>query len=296
MSSEQTFGLLNVHKPSGPTSHDIVAQVRRGTQVSKVGHAGTLDPMASGVLVLCLGPATRLSEYVMRSPKRYEARVRLGVTTDSYDAEGIILQERPVGEVTAAQVEAALDLFRGDIQQVPPMYSAIKRGGKKLYDLARSGLDVEREPRPVTISRLELIQHEPPFLTLDVVCSPGTYLRSLAYDLGEALGMGGHLTGLVRVHSGIFHLADAVPLDVLMEAMTADSWRDYLLPPELALGDMPVVQLAEEQAQRVANGNTIDADGASGQARAHDPEGRLLAILEGHDMFWQPVRVFPAGG
>jgi len=296
LSPERVFGLLNVHKPPGPTSHDVVTQVRRGTRVSKVGHAGTLDPMASGVLVLCLGPATRLSEYVMRSPKRYEARLRLGITTDTYDAEGEIVEQRPLAHLTAAQVEAALDSFRGDILQVPPMYSAIKRGGKKLYNLARAGQNVPRDPRPVTIFRLDMVGCDLPFLTLAIECSPGTYIRSLAYDLGEALGVGGHLTGLVRVGSGVFRLEDAVPLAALADSFAGGTWRAHLLPPDLALGDMPALELDAAQALRVANGNAIETSAATGQVRAVDPAGNLLAILDGKGGFWQPVKVFPVEG
>ena len=293
MSPEQVFGWLNVHKPSGPTSHDVVAMVRRGTGVRKVGHAGTLDPMADGVLVLCLGPATRLSAYAMRAPKRYRARVRLGVTTDTYDAQGRVVEERSAEHLTPGQVEAALDAFRGEIKQVPPMYSALKREGRRLYNLARDGQEVPRDPRPVAIYHLALTAFERPFLTLDVECSPGTYIRSLAHDLGRALGVGGHLVQLTRVSSGAFHLDDAVSWDELRAAMADGSWKGYMLPPDVPLAGLPAVMLGAAEAGRVRHGQAIPAPlEAAGEARAYDPAGRLLAILNARDGQWQPVTVF----
>ncbi len=297
MPPEAVFGLLNVNKPSGPTSHDIVALVRRETGVRRVGHAGTLDPLAGGVLVLCLGGATRLSEYVMRSPKRYRARVRLGVATDTDDAAGRVIAERPVDHLTQAQVETALAAFRGEINQLPPAYSAIKQGGRKLYDLARAGQPVDVAPRVVAIYRLDLLECDLPFLTLDVDCSPGTYIRSLARDLGEALGVGAHLAALVRLASGSFRIEDAVPLDALRAAMQDGSWRNYLLAPDLALSELPAVTLDEDQAGRVRHGGAIPAPSdAVGEYRACDSRGALLAILEAKDGQWRPIKVFVGAG
>ncbi|MFC1960539.1 tRNA pseudouridine(55) synthase TruB [Chloroflexota bacterium] len=287
------FGFLNVNKPPGPTSHDIVAGVRRGTKVRKVGHAGTLDPMASGVLIVCLGPATRLSSYAMNSPKQYRARIKLGVTTDTYDAEGQITAEQPIGDLTCDQAAAMLPFFVGEIEQIPPMYSAIKQDGKKLYELARAGQEVEREPRQVTITSLELLSCDLPEVEVLVHCSPGTYIRSLAYDLGAMLGVGAHLTGLVRVTSGAFHVDDAIGWDDLQQAIAADDWAQYLLPPDQVLVELPVVHLTAEQVARVQHGNAIPAEGAvEGEARAYDPDGRLLALVKAVGPEWQPVRVF----
>jgi len=288
------FGLLNVHKPSGPTSHDIVAAVRRGTDVKKVGHAGTLDPMASGVLVLCLGPATRLSEYVMESRKTYRARVRFGVETDTYDAEGTVIAEndRPV---TQEAVEGALAAFRGPIEQVPPMYSAIKQGGKKLYELARAGQEVERPARSVTIYQIELLAWAPPDAVLDVMCSPGTYIRSLAHDLGAAVGIGAHLAALERTTSGPFTAVNAVEWAELQAAMDADTWRDALLPPDMALMDAPAVYLSPEDAGHVRHGRLIAATPdihAAALARAYDPDGQFFAVLERREQHWKPGKVF----
>ena len=291
------FGLLNIDKPAGPTSHDIVARVRRGTRVRKVGHAGTLDPMATGVLVLCLGAATRLSEYVMASGKVYRARVRFGIETDTYDAEGTVVAERPV-VLERVAVEAALAAFRGPIEQVPPMYSAIQRGGRRLYELARAGQEVAREPRPVTIDRLALIAWEPPDAELEIACSPGTYIRSLAHDLGQALGTGAHLAALRRVASGHFTVEDAVRWDELEAAMADRSWQRYVLPADQAVADLPALYLDAAQSEAVRRGQWLDADPLpepGALARAYDDAGAFLAVLEARGARWKPQKVFLAG-
>lgn len=288
------FGLLNVNKPAGPTSHDIVARVRRGTGVRKIGHAGTLDPMATGVLVLCVGAATRLSEYVMASRKVYRALVRFGVETDTYDAEGAVVAERPVS-LTRAAVEAALDPFRGEIEQVPPMYSAIQQGGRRLYELARAGQNVPREPRAVTIERLELLAWESPLATLEVVCSPGTYIRSLAHDLGQALRTGAHLAALERAASGRFTVEDAVAWDALEAAMVDGTWTRWLLPADWAVAGLAALQLDAAQSEAVRHGQWIAADAGTeggGLARAYDEAGAFVAVLERRENYWKPHKVF----
>lgn len=289
------FGLLNLNKPAGPTSHDMVARVRRGTRVKKIGHAGTLDPLATGVLVLCVGAATRLSEYVMDSTKTYRARVQFGAQTNTYDAEGEIVAQSDV-PVEREAILAALDGFRGDIQQIPPMYSAIKRGGQKLYHLARAGETVELEPRPVTIHRLDLLAWEPPVATLEIQCSPGTYIRSLAHDLGQVVGAGAYLAALERTASGQFTTANAVTWDDFAAAIEAGTWEELLLPADMALADHPAVHLDAERLTRVRNGIWVRADDGSGPpgtlARAYDPEGRFVAVLERRGSKWKPHKVF----
>ncbi|HEX3054407.1 MAG TPA: tRNA pseudouridine(55) synthase TruB [Aggregatilineaceae bacterium] len=288
------FGLLNICKPKGPTSHDIVATVRRGTRVKKVGHAGTLDPMASGVLVLGLGPATRLSEYVMESQKTYRARVRLGIETDTYDAEGRIVAENPA-LVERARVEGVLATFRGEFQQVPPMYSAIKIEGRKLYEIARAGAEVERTPRPVTVYRLDLTAWEPPDVEIEVVCSPGTYIRSLAFDLGRAVGVGAHLVALERTASGLFTVENAVDWETFKLAMQDGTWQDYLLPPDMALYQAAEVRLSVVDTLRIRQGMTIHLAETPGEiARAYDSNGQLLAVLKRRGEDWKPEKVFLA--
>jgi tRNA pseudouridine55 synthase len=212
--TEAHIGLLVINKPIGLTSHDVVNKVRWLSGIRRVGHAGTLDPLASGVLLLAVGRATRLIEYLVGRSKRYQAVVRLGQETDTYDREGEVVAERPV-QVTDSQLEAALERFRGPIEQVPPMFSAVKQGGQPLYRLARRGQAVERPARAITIYELSLLDWRPPEIELLIHCSSGTYIRSLAHDLGQVLGCGGHLATLRRLAVGDFTLDQAVPLPVL---------------------------------------------------------------------------------
>lgn len=287
-------GILNLNKPYGLTSHDVVDRIRRLAGQRQVGHAGTLDPLATGVLLVCLGSATRLAEFLMDSPKLYRAHVRLGITTDTYDAEGTVIAERPV-EVGREDVERALECFRGPILQVPPMFSALKKDGRPLYRLARRGETVDRAPRRVEIYRLDLVEWHPPDLTLEVLCSPGTYIRSLAHDLGEALGCGAYLAGLVRLASGEFRLEDAVDL----EGLTRERLAEALLPPDVALRRFPALHLTPAEARAIGYGQDIpDRWGLTGQettgllARAYGPDGSLLAVLEFSGRgTWHPKKV-----
>ena len=300
MNHSPEFGLLNIDKPLGWTSHDVVAIVRRETRIKKIGHAGTLDPLATGVLMLCLGQATRLSEYVMGHPKIYEAQVRLGIETTTYDAEGEIVATNDT-LISREQVEAVLTQFRGDILQVPPLYSAIKQGGKKLYEIARKGQGdtVELTPRPVTIYDLQIITWDFPALLLRVHCSPGTYIRSLAFDLGRILGVGAHLAGLRRVASGPFTTANAVDLEVLRKAIRQATWQEHLLSPEMALQEFPRVELDEPQSRAVQNGVWLTLGesllNSTELLRAYDDGGKFLAILEPiaeQPGRWKPLTVF----
>jgi len=234
-------GFLVVDKPGGLTSHDVVARVRRAAgRGVKIGHAGTLDPIATGVLVLALGAATRLVEWATGQDKRYRAELTLGVETDSYDAAGRVLAERAV-DVSPAEVERALDGLRGQTEQRPPAFSAIQVGGRRLYDLARRGQPVEVAPRRVTIYELALLEWRPPRATIELLCSKGTYVRSLAHDLGRVLGCGAHLSALRRLASGAFEIGDAVALEAAVEAIAAGRGEELLRPLELAVDDMPVV-------------------------------------------------------
>lgn len=290
-------GILNIDKPKGLTSHDVVDRVRRWSQVRRVGHAGTLDPMATGVLLVCLGKATRVTEYLMAGHKVYRAVIRLGVTTDTYDAEGEVLETRPV-EVDLEQVRATLARFRGRVQQVPPMYSALKRDGQPLYKLARRGITVERPARTVEIFDLTLEDWSPPDLTLTVTCSPGTYIRSLAHDLGERLGCGGHLIALTRLASGRFTLDEAVSLEEVAQAAREGRLETLLYPLDAALETFPAVALSEQDSQRVRSGRSVGRDVAppspEGLCRAYDPAGRLLALLRYDPVTdrWRPHKVF----
>ncbi len=287
------FGFLNINKPAGMTSHDVVARLRRALGLRKLGHAGTLDPLATGVLVLCVGRATRLSEYVMRGDKRYLAVVRPGVSTDTWDAEGEVLDRRDASGLQREAVMEALDSFRGDLEQLPPMYSAVKQDGRKLYELARAGVAVTRRPRSVTLHSLELVDWTPPTFTLELTCSAGTYVRSLAHDLGEALGTGAHLAALTRTASGAFRLQDATTPDDLL---ARPDWRSLLVPAAQALPQIPSLHLDEAACDHLLQGRTVarrKGDPSTALAQALTPGGSLLAIVEGDASLWKPRKVFP---
>ena len=208
-----TDGIVNVLKPPGMTSHDVVSRIRRIYGIKKAGHSGTLDPDAAGVLPVFIGNATRLLEYAATGTKHYRAEGMFGIRTDTGDDSGSVLETKPVPVISASEFENVLQQFRGEVLQVPPMYSALKVNGKKLYEYAREGIVVERSARPVEIFRLDCIKLYPPYFSLDIVCSKGTYIRAFARDLGEALGSGAHLSGLIRSRSGDFAIKDALSLE-----------------------------------------------------------------------------------
>jgi tRNA pseudouridine55 synthase len=287
-------GLLLIDKPSGPTSHDIVYAVRRGTGQRRVGHAGTLDPLATGLLVVCLGLATRLSEYLAGKDKRYSAIVRLGQATTTYDAQGQVVAES-AALPDRAQVEAVLASFRGPLEQTPPAFSAVKQGGQRAYALARRGQAVALAPRPVEIFALELTGWEPPCCTLVVHCSAGTYIRSLAHDLGQLLGCGAHLAALRRTASGHNTLAEAVPLAELQAAFAAGNWQPYLRPADSAVADWPAVALSAEAVGRVLHGQALPlTPGGAPFGRAYNPAGDFIAVLRADTAagLWRPDKVF----
>jgi len=272
-------GILILNKPRGLTSHDVVNRVRRATKIRQVGHAGTLDPMATGVLVVCLGQATRISEYLLGHDKAYRATIRLGVETNTYDADGEIVATRDVN-LGRAEVERALAKFVGEIQQVPPMYSAIKREGQKLYELARQGIEIERTARSVIIHSIELLGYQAPEATIEVRCSAGTYIRSIAHDLGAVLGTGGHLIELTRTAAGPFTIDQAIPLDAFEAAARAEQWPMHLHPIDEALSDWPLVVISESDRRRALNGAPIFTLKLAGtRCRAHDEHGNLIALL-----------------
>ena len=273
-------GVLVVDKPIGMTSHQVVQVIRNGTHIKRAGHTGTLDPRASGVLVVLIGPAVRLSEYVSAEDKRYQATIKLGERTDTYDGDGTIMGTSAV-DVSADQFEEALKQFVGEIEQVPPPYSAIKVQGRRAYDMARKGEEVELEPRIITVHSLELIEWNSPEAVVDVHCSSGTYVRSLAHDLGEVLGCGANLTGLRRTKSGRFTLKDAVALRRLVEAFETNSWYQYLIPAAEALADWPSITLNNEEVDAVRHGHRVAReDGSDKMVRAITEQGELVALMD----------------
>ena len=239
-------GALVVDKPVGMTSHDVVQAIRNGTGLRRAGHTGTLDPRASGVLVILVGPAVRLSEYVSASDKRYQAIIRLGGSTDTFDAEGKVTLSKDPLNITEEQFETALKTFIGEIEQTPPPYSAVKVQGRKAYEMARQGEEVDLAPRMINVYSLDILEWAPPEAVVDVYCSSGTYVRSLANDLGKSLGTGAYLVGLRRTKSGRFTLRDAAPLRKLREAFDTSTWHQYLIPAAEALSDWPAIELTPE--------------------------------------------------
>ncbi len=300
MSKEQidnvVSGVLVIDKPIGLTSHDVVQIIRRGTGIRRAGHTGTLDPRASGVLVVLIGPAVRLSEYVSASDKRYQATIRLGSSTDTYDAEGVVTKSTvSVEDITEEHFNEVLQEFVGEIEQVPPPFSAVKVKGKKAYEMAREGEEIDLTPRKIHVYSLEVLEWALPEVVIDVYCSSGTYVRSLANDLGNRLGCGAHLVGLRRTKSGRFTLRDAVPLRRLQEAFNAGDWYRYLIPAAEALADWPMVELNADEVELVRHGHRVPAEsGASGWARGVSQQGDLVALLECdvETAEWQPRKVF----
>lgn len=263
-------GVLNLLKPPGMTSHDVVNVVRRALGIKKVGHTGTLDPGVAGVLPICVGRATRLAEFIAGEDKAYRAEVTFGVVTDTQDSFGETVAEQEASHLTRGDLAYALTRFHGPIMQVPPMVSAVKVGGKRLYELAREGVVVERQARPVTIHKLQLLDFRPgprPVAYLDVVCSKGTYIRTLAHDLGQGLKVGAHMSYLVRTRSGPFQLAAAATLEELA-AGTAP-----IMPPAAALGDMARLTVPPAAAERLKHG-------VAPRMAVADPDGTTIALLD----------------
>jgi tRNA pseudouridine55 synthase len=280
-------GLLNIDKPGGCTSHDVVAHLRRLLQISRVGHAGTLDPQATGVLLIGLGQGTKLVQFLHEWPKSYRATLKLGKRTDTYDAAGTVVEVRPVGNLDADRVEATLLHFRGSITQTPPMYSALKRRGQRLYELARQGLDVAREPRRVQISRLALLDLTADMMRLEVECSSGTYIRVLADDIGTHLGCGAHLTALVRTAVGPFALEDALSPASIEAAVRQNDWQRHIISLSAAVATFPAVVVIPAAGRSLTNGIPPTPQGISslvGRFEAGDTvvmfaeDGALLAI------------------
>ncbi|MGH9342000.1 MAG: tRNA pseudouridine(55) synthase TruB [Acidobacteriota bacterium] len=276
-------GILVVDKPKGPTSHDVVYSVRKLLK-EKVGHTGTLDPLATGVLPLTLGQATRLTRFFQASDKEYTATIRLGQTTDTLDAEGQITSQKPVPPISRQAADEVLSGFRGEIQQLPPMFSAVKVGGRKLYELARKSQQADRPLRSVFIERLEWVEQHPESWVLSLQCSSGTYVRALAHDIGQVLACGAFLAELRRTRSGPFDLSRAVTLERL-----ASDWRSSLYPLEELLPELPRVDLDDRSAQLVRKGNGIRLEGAAeAQMYRLFHEDKLIALAQSDQSRLQP--------
>ena len=294
-------GYLNINKDQGWTSTDVVRKLKGITRSKKIGHGGTLDPIATGVLPICIGSATRFAETVLLGSKSYRINMVLGSSTDTYDATGEITAEVQSFDVTQRQIIEVLEGFKGEFLQTPPMYSALHHKGKRLYELARAGIEVERPPRSVKVLSLKLVKFEESELVLDVECSHGFYARTLANDIGEKLGTHAHMSGLIRTHAGPFKLEDTVSIEDVIEIADSGDWRDLLMPIDTTLRHYGRVNLDTSLVEMVRHGrslpiSTFGEDGAhmpGERIRAYTPAGELLAILifEPDRLRWRPEKV-----
>jgi tRNA pseudouridine55 synthase len=291
-------GILNLNKPIGVTSHDVVIQVRRATGQRRVGHAGTLDPLASGVLLICLGAATRLSDELMAATKVYRATVRFGASSTTDDSEGTLTPVPLPISLGEEEIRAAAARLIGEVDQVPPVYSAIKVAGRPVYERARAGEFVVMTPRRVKIDCIKLLNWCTPDATIEVHCSKGTYVRSIARDLGDALGTAAYLTGLTRLASGSFRISDAVTVDEVSRAAAYGNVDRLLYPIDVAVARWPGIVLDQEQHRRVVTGRQVELRHqcglGNGLLRAYDGGGKLVALLRFHDTdgSWWPDKVF----
>ena len=281
-------GIVIVDKPAGWTSQDVVSKLRGVFKTRRIGHGGTLDPMATGVLPVFVGRATRAVEFFEHAQKTYEATLRLGVSTDTEDITGTVLEQRPVA-VTKEAFLQALEQFRGEIFQIPPMYSAIKINGQKLCDLARRGREVERKPRPVTIYALDCLSFEGATAKLRIHCSKGTYIRTLCKDIGDALGCGGCMESLRRVAAGTYDLSGAVTMEALVNA---EDPAAFLLPIDSLFASYPAATLTQKQTLRCRNGNAFSVALEPGTYRAYSEEGEFLMLAKVEDGVMSTVKSF----
>jgi len=292
-------GILNINKPAGMTSYSVVARVKRLTGEKHTGHAGTLDPLATGVLPVCLGQATRVIEYLFDETKTYRSEIELGKSTDTYDGTGKVLRECDPAGITLDMINSGLPEFRGEIIQTPPMYSALKLNGRPLYELAREGIEVERKSRPVRVFSLEIKDWQPPVVTLEIVCGKGTYIRCIAHDLGEKLGCGAHLKSLVRLKVGPFDISEALSLPRLELLVKAERIRDCLHPIDSVLTGFPALVVNREQQCALIHGNTVSLETPSVEpssrlSRAYTTEGNFLGMLryDPENRLWRPEKMF----
>ena len=292
-------GVLAIDKPEGMTSMDVVRRIKRASRVKKVGHGGTLDPFATGVIAVCMGQATRMMEYLVDGAKTYRGVVELGIETDTYDVQGEVTRRTDASGVTVAGVEAALEEFRGVILQVPPMYSALKRQGKRLYDLARAGVEVEREPRRVEVTDISVIDWSPPLVEVRVECGRGFYMRSLAYDLGASLGCGAYLKSLVRVKNGPFDVDDAVSLQEAERSFDDGDWQHLVRAPDSTVDRMRAVIIDKREELHLRQGRPLGPNlkippaRNNERRRVYTTDGRFVGIVsfDAPARRWQPQRV-----
>ncbi|MBI4298231.1 MAG: tRNA pseudouridine(55) synthase TruB [Chloroflexi bacterium] len=293
-------GILNIDKPLDMTSMDVIRRIKRLSAQKHVGHGGTLDPQATGVFPVLFGQATRIMEYLVASAKTYRAVVKLGVTTDTYDSAGKVVRTGDASGITRHEIERALAAFRGNIYQVPPMFSALKREGKRLYDLARMGIEVPRQPRKVEVLRIDLTEWSQPDMVLEIECGRGVYIRALAHDLGEALACGAYLKALTRLKTGPFSIREAIPLPQLEDSLKEGSWRELLYPIDYPLLHMKAVAVDSRIEHLILSGRPlpltlrIPHSEAYQECRAYSSDGRFLGTVRFDPLRdqWLPHKMF----
>lgn len=298
--AQTTHGVLNLCKSYGSTSMDAIRILKKLTNAKRIGHAGTLDPIATGVLPVCFGQATKLMEFLINSTKRYRGVIMLGVTTDTYDSQGREVSRGNWENITESQVEAVLSSFIGSILQVPPMYSALKHDGQRLYSLARAGEDVYRPPRPVHVYGVKLLNWEPPLITIEVECGRGFYMRSFAYDVGESLGCGAHLSALVRTRTGSLSEDSSITLDNFAELVNAGDWQASLIAPDGVLGNMAAVSISSAAERFIRTGQEVSIPGTEIETRhlemrrAYNGRREFVGILRFNRTrnLWKSERIF----
>ncbi len=291
-------GFLNINKPEGMTSFGVVAQVKRITREKKVGHGGTLDPEAVGVLPILLGKATRMTEYLHHFPKTYKAQIELGVTTDTYDKEGDVTSRSDASHITREEVEKLLGSFKGNIDQSVPAYSAAKFQGRTLYSLARNGITISPRQKEVQIYEIELISWQGPVFTIRVVCGKGTYIRSLAHELGQSLGCGATLINLERECYGPFNISNALSLEVLSDSVRADQWVGVVYPLDFIFDGLSRVILNQDQERALNLGNGLEMDSLLYTNKldiympAYNSEGQFSGVIKQEEGLWHWHKVF----
>ncbi len=298
----QVAGILNIDKPSRMTTMDVVRRIKRASGQKRVGHGGTLDPIATGVVPVCIGQATRTMEYLIEGTKEYRCRITLGVETDTYDSEGEVTATGDASAITRREIEEALTSFSGTVYQVPPMFSALKQQGKRLYDLARAGVEVEREPRKVKVHRIDVLEWAPPDVTVGVTCGRGFYMRSLAHDLGESLGCGGHVTELVRLRSGPFEISEAISLAEAEQRMLEGTWEELLHPADSVVLHERAAVVGAGVEEMIRHGRPLPpglrfpSSGQNELCRVYSVDGDFVGILSfvASRGRWQPEKVFAA--
>jgi tRNA pseudouridine55 synthase len=299
----QIDGVLNISKPSGATSMDVVRSIKKWTKQKRVGHGGTLDPLATGVLPICFGKATRLMEYLVDSPKTYHTRLKLGITTDTYDIDGEVTSTKDPSYVTQQMLEDVLGSFMGNLEQVPPMYSALKHEGTRLYKLARDGIEIERPSRSVRIDSIIMTTWDPPFFEIKVQCGKGMYVRSLSHDIGELLKCGATVVALTRLQSGPFHLNESVSLETIQQTITTNaSWISYIKPADLLVQHLQHTVVTEGRESLIKNGRpfsleNIELVDLERPWRIYGLAGNFLAIAtyDKSTGLWHPSKVLDIG-